>query len=66
MDFAKAFDKESHWKLAIILRNYGVTGVTGSVNKWIANVLDQRTQRVVCKGEHSGWAQVLSGVRKVM
>ena len=59
MDFAKAFDKVSHWRLAIKLRNYGVTG---SVNKWIANFLDQRTQRVVCKGEHSGWAPVLSGV----
>ena len=41
MDFAKAFDKVSHWRLAIKLRKYGVTG---SVNKWIANFLDQRTQ----------------------
>ena len=32
------------------------------MNKWIVNFLDQKTQRGVCKGEHSGWAPVLSGV----
>ena len=32
MDFAEAFDKVSHWRLAVKLRNYGITG---STNKWI-------------------------------
>ena len=50
MDFAKAFDKVSHWRLEIKMRNYGITG---TVNKWIVNFLAQRSQRVVCKGEHS-------------
>jgi ribonuclease P/MRP protein subunit RPP40 len=59
MDFAKAFDKVSHWRLAIKLRNYGITG---SVNKWIADFLTGRTQRVVCTGENSEWAPVQSGV----
>ena len=59
MDFAKAFDKVSHWGLAIKLKNYGVTG---QVHKWIVDFLHQRSQRVVCKGDHSGWAPVLSGV----
>ena len=59
MDFAKAFDKVSHWRLAIKLNNYGISG---SVNKWIGNFLNNRTQRVVCNGETSDWAPVLSGV----
>ena len=59
MDFAKAFDKVSHWRLVIKLRNYGITG---SLNKWVEDFLHQRSQRVVCHGEHSEWAPVLSGV----
>ena len=59
MDLAKAFDKVSYWRLAIKVRNYGITG---PVNKWIVNFLAQRSQRVVCKGEHSDLAPVLSGV----
>ena len=59
MDFAKAFDKVSHWRLVTKLRNYGITG---PVNRWIENFLSQRFQRVVCKGHHSEWAPVLSGV----
>ena len=59
MDFAKAFDKVSHWRLALKLKNYGITG---SINKWIKEFLSQRSQRVVCSGEHSDWAPVLSGV----
>jgi len=59
MDFAKAFDKVSHWRLAIKLRNYGITG---NLNQWIEDFLHQRTQRVVCNGEHSEWAPVRSGV----
>ena len=59
MDFAKAFDKVSHWRLAVKLRNYGITG---STNKWIVDFLHQRTQRVVCNGLFSDWAPVKSGV----
>ncbi len=59
MDFAKAFDKVSHWRLAIKLKNYGVTG---AVNNWIQSFLSNRTQRVVCNGEASDWTPVHSGV----
>ena len=61
MDFAKAFDKVSHWRLAIKMKNYGITG---PICNWIEDFLDGRSQRVVCKGEHSQWpwASVLSGV----
>ena len=59
MDFAKAFDKVSHWRLAIKLKNYGVTG---QVHKWIVDFLHQSSQRVVCKGDHSKRAPVHSGV----
>ena len=59
MDFAKAFDKVSHWRLAIKLQNYGVSG---RLNGWIKSFLSQRSQRVVCGGEYSESAPVLSGV----
>ena len=59
MDFAKAFDKVSHWRLVIKLRNYGITG---SLNKWVKDFLHQRSQRVVCHVEHSEWTPVLSGI----
>ena len=59
IDFAKPFDKVSLWRLAIKMIYYGITG---PVNKWIVNVLAQRSQRVVCKGAHSDWSPVLSGV----
>ena len=59
MDFAKAFDKVSHWRLMIKLKNYGITG---PLNKWIESFLFDRTQRVVCGGEYSEWAPVQSGV----
>ena len=59
MDFAKAFDKVSHWRLILKLRSYGVTGL---VNRWIEDFLSERTQRVVCSGKHSDWKPVKSGV----
>ena len=59
MDFAKAFDKVSHWRLAVKLMNYGITG---SINKWIEDVNHQRTQQVVCNGLLSDWASVKSAV----
>ena len=59
MDFAKAFDKVSHWRLILKLRSYGVTG---SVNQWIEDFLSERTQIVVCSGKHSDWKPVKSSV----
>ena len=59
MDFAKAFDKVSHWRLAIKMKNYGISG---PICNWVEDFLEGRSQRVVCKGEHSQWASVLSGV----
>ena len=59
VDFVKEFDKVSHWRLAVKLKNYGITG---STNKWIEDFLNQRTQRVVCNGRFSDWASVKSGV----
>ena len=44
MDFAKAFDKVSHWRLILKLKNYGITG---QLNHWIEDFLHQRSQRVV-------------------
>ena len=58
--FVVNFDQVSHWRLAIKMRNYGITA--GPVNKWIVIFLGQRSQRVVCKGEHSDRGPVLSGV----
>ena len=54
-----AFDKVSHWRLAVKLKNYGITG---STNKWIEDFLNQRIQQVVCNGRFSDWASVKSGV----
>ena len=59
MDFAKEFEKVSHWRLAVKLKNYGITG---STNKWIEHFLSQRTRRIVCNGQNSAWAPVKSGV----
>ena len=55
MDFAKAFDKVSHWRLVISLRNYGIPG---SLNKWVEDFLHQRSQRVVCHEEHSTFTKI--------
>ena len=41
MDFAKAFDKVSHWRLVLKLRSYGITG---QINKGIENFLQHRFQ----------------------
>ena len=41
------------------MKNYGITG---PICNWIEDFLEGRSQRVVCKGEHSQWASVLSRV----
>jgi len=58
-DFAKAFDKVPHDRLLLKLQNYGIRG---KVLHWISNFLKNRKQRVVVGGEHSEWAEVVSGV----
>ena len=59
MDFQKAFDKVPHKRLLKKLEKHGIGG---KVLKWIEEWLSNRKQRVVLKGEHSEWEEVLSGV----
>ena len=59
LDFAKAFDKVSHKRLAAKLKN---CGVDGSTLLWIQDFLNSRTQVVVVDGEESDVAPVTSGV----
>ena len=59
MDFAKAFDKVNHSLLTHKLHNYGISG---SVNWWIRNWLEGRTQTVVLEGQRSRSVSVDSGV----
>ena len=59
MDFAKAFDKVNHSLLTHKLHNYGISG---SVNRWIRNWLEGRTQTVVLEGQRSRSVSVDSGV----
>jgi len=37
-------------------------GITGDVFNWIEDWLNDRKQRVVLLGSHSGWIKVKSGV----
>ena len=59
LDFSKAFDTVPHDKLLHKLESYGIRG---STHDWIRNFLTGRKMRVVVDGEHSGEAEVLSGV----
>ena len=59
LDFSKAFDKVSHWKLLHKIHHYGIRGKTKS---WITAFLDSRQQQVVVNGRASNTADVLSGV----
>ena len=59
MDFSKAFDVVPHNRLLNKLKRYGIQSKTHS---WISSFLKHRVQRVVVGGEHSTWADVLSGV----
>ena len=61
LDFSKAFDKVPHQRLLYKLQYYGVRGYT---HKWIADFLNERTQRVVLDGCSSDFATVDSGVPK--
>ena len=59
LDFSKAFDKVPHQRLGLKLDNYGVRG---NILNWIKSFLTDRSQSVVCEGERSSQAPVLSGV----
>ena len=59
LDFQKAFDKVSHFKLLNKLYKYGIQG---NLHKWIKSWLSDRKQRVVLNGCESTWANVTSGV----
>lgn len=59
LDFSKAFDVVSHRKLLAKLENYGVTG---NLNTWIANFLQDRSQCVLVEGIKSTSVRVASGV----
>ena len=58
-DFQKAFDTVPHNRLFEKLKAYGIGG---NILNWIICFLTGRKQRVVVKGEYSGWMDVLSGV----
>jgi Reverse transcriptase (RNA-dependent DNA polymerase) len=59
LDLQKAFDKVSHGRLVIKLRNIGIRG---KLLDWITEWLRKRSQRVVLNGEASDWVEVGSGV----
>ena len=59
LDFAKAFDKVSHYRL---LYKLWKVGIRGNLLDWIRNWLMDRKQRVVLNGVKSDWHGVESGV----
>ena len=59
MDFAKAFDKVPHRRLADKCKAHGIDG---QVIDWINAWLKDRWQRVVLNGSSSTWRRVFSGV----
>jgi len=59
LDFAKAFDKVPHMRLAAKLE---ACGIGGNVLRWIKNWLFNRRQKVGVRGQYSGWVEVISGV----
>jgi hypothetical protein len=59
LDFAKAFDKVPHSRLAAKLE---ACGVGCNVLCWIKSWLSSRRQRVGIKGKFSEWIEVISGV----
>ena len=59
LDFKKAFDKVSHFKL---LGKLKAISIGGNVLNWIKNWLLNREQRVMVNGHYSEWSKVGSGV----
>uniref|UniRef100_K7F0K2 Reverse transcriptase domain-containing protein n=1 Tax=Pelodiscus sinensis TaxID=13735 RepID=K7F0K2_PELSI len=59
LNFSKAFDTVPHGELLVKLEKIGINM---KVERWISNWLKGRLQRVILKGELSGWRKVTSGV----
>ncbi|CAM4321167.1 unnamed protein product [Caretta caretta] len=59
LDFSKAFDTMPHGELLVKLDKMGINR---KIERWIRNWLKGRRQRVLLKGELSGWREVTSGV----
>ncbi|KAG6935017.1 hypothetical protein G0U57_015760, partial [Chelydra serpentina] len=59
LDFSKAFDTVPHEELSVKLEKMGINM---KIERWIRNWLKGRLQRVILKGELSGWREVTSGV----
>jgi len=59
LDFAKAFDKVPHYRLAMKLASHGIGG---KVHDWLVEWLSGRYQRVCLRGSLSSWLAVLNGV----
>uniref|UniRef100_A0A674KC54 Reverse transcriptase domain-containing protein n=1 Tax=Terrapene triunguis TaxID=2587831 RepID=A0A674KC54_9SAUR len=59
LDFSKAFDTVPHEELLVKLEKMGIDM---KIQRWIKNWLKGRLQRVILKGELSGWREVTSGV----
>ncbi|CAM5090421.1 unnamed protein product [Natator depressus] len=59
LDFSKAFDTVPQGELLVKLEKMGINM---KIERWIRNWLKGRLQRVILKGELSGWREVTSGV----
>ncbi|CAM4651613.1 unnamed protein product, partial [Lepidochelys olivacea] len=59
LDFSKAFDTVPLGELLVKLEKMGINR---KIERWIRNWLKGRLQRVLLKGELSGWREVTSGV----
>ena len=59
LDFAKAFDKVPHKRLA---KKMKACGIGGRLLDWIINWLVDRRQKVGIRGRFSKWTKILSGV----
>ncbi|CAM4595088.1 unnamed protein product [Lepidochelys kempii] len=59
LDFSKAFNTVPHGEVLVKLDKMGINM---KIERWIRNWLKGRLQRVLLKGELSGWREVTSGV----
>ena len=59
LDFQRAFDKADH---NIIVKRCKEKGITGLLGKWIADYLQNRSQRVIANNVVSTELTVISGV----
>ena len=59
LDFAKAFDKVAHARIAHKLNFYGIRG---ELLQWLQSFLTNRTQKVIIDGRQSSPCSVTSGV----